>query len=631
MKPEQARPLLKSRYHAAIAVSIVTFLIFIPALWNKFVIWDDTYYVIENFFIHSLDAKFFVWAFTHFHAANWHPLTWISHAVDYALWGLNPFGHHLTNNILHALNSMLAVLVAVALLNVVRRGQTGTRSPSLFLTEGAVLSAGAVAGLLFGLHPLHVESVAWVSERKDLLYSLFFLLGILTYIRYGSMIAEHIGCGKRFFHRYYLYALGFFVLSLSSKPMAVTFPLVIMVLDWYPLQRVRSFKTFRSAFVEKLPFFGLALISAAAAFAAQSSAGAVMSSRTAPLSARALIACNAVVTYLWKMLLPFDLSPFYPYPHEVSLFLPGYFLPVVTFAVLTAASLVVSKSLKLWLAVWAYYLLTLLPVIGIIQVGLQSRADRYTYLPSLGPFLILGLAVPWAYAKVKGFVKGGKTAILAVAAPCILLLAGMSYLTVRQIGVWKNTFTLWDSVIEMEPGKVFFAYMNRGMAYDAEGRYNLAIKDYDMAAAINSSDVKVYINRAITYSKAGDFDRAIEDCNRALSINPDVAQAYNNRGIAYSMKGLLDEAIEDYTKALARNPQDIKAFVNRGNALRRKGLPDMAIQDYSRALAIDPGYAYAYVGRALAHLDAGSASDAASDLRRGCSLGNEEACGMLKN
>ena len=225
----------------ASSVAVVTFMVFLPSLWNGFVNWDDGDYVYKNYFIRSLDAQLLKAAFAEFHYANWHPLTWLSHAFDYALWGLNPLGHHLTNNILHALNTLIVVFLAMQLMEIFKK--TGEeRGTKTFLNDRMIMITGATAGLLFGLHPMHVESVAWVSERKDLLCAFFFLLTIIAYTNYVTWLNGGISSNfaSRFSNKKYLLAIGLFILSLLSKPMAVTLPLVLLILDWYPFRRMNS-------------------------------------------------------------------------------------------------------------------------------------------------------------------------------------------------------------------------------------------------------------------------------------------------------------------------------------------------------------------------------------------------------
>ncbi|MGD0885158.1 MAG: hypothetical protein ABSA46_09855, partial [Thermodesulfovibrionales bacterium] len=380
-------------YYLAAFVSLITFAIYLSSLRNDFVIWDDGLYVINNLHIRSLNWAFFQWAFSGFYAGNWHPLTWVSHAFDYAVWGLNPMGHHLTNNILHAMNTFLVVLLCIKLLEMWKeRSMPEAASP--FLDERRIMIAAGVTGLLFGLHPLHVESVAWVAERKDLLCGLFFLLSISAYVKHiRALVSEPLEKKKAaslFFNRSYLVSLVFFVLALLSKPMAVSLPVVLLLLDWYPFQRICSWKSFRDSGLEKLPFIACSLISSILTIMAQRTGGATGMMGFVPLRARMLVAAKAFVDYLGKIAVPVDLSPYYPYPklQEVTLVSPQYLFAVIFVVGLTAILLVAAKKQRVWLSAWGYYVVTLIPVIGIVQVGSQAMADRYMYLPSLGPFLL---------------------------------------------------------------------------------------------------------------------------------------------------------------------------------------------------------------------------------------------------
>jgi hypothetical protein len=299
----------KVKYYLAGFIALVTFAVYLHALQNGFVALDDDAYVFDNLHIRSFDLAFLRWAFLNFYASNWHPLTWMSHALDYALWGLNPMGHHLTSIILHAINTFIVVVLAMRL----REASTWTteqKSRTVFLNERAMLITGGVTGILFGLHPLHVESVAWVAERKDLLCAFFFLLSIMAY----TNAVRRIGHGAA---RIWLApgsllsALCFFVLALLSKPMAVTLPVVLLILDWYPFNRVHSLKTFRSSLVEKLPFMALSLMSSILTMYAQGAGRAVVPIGFIPLSIRLLVAARSLVAYLWKMVVPSDLIPYY--------------------------------------------------------------------------------------------------------------------------------------------------------------------------------------------------------------------------------------------------------------------------------------------------------------------------------
>ncbi len=630
----------------ALSAAGITFLIFLKALQNGFVNWDDNLYVYGNVFIRSLDARFFRWAFTDFRtSANWHPLTWLSHALDYRIWGIDPAGHHLTSVLLHAMNTFLVVILIVTLLESARRK---TKEGAL-LTGKGILIAGFTAGLLFGIHPLHVESVAWVSERKDVLCAFFFLLSLLSYARYAGSAEEKSRAILPWLDKRYLLALGFFVLALLSKPMAVTLPCVLLVLDWFPYDRIGAGKLPRAVVMEKIPFFVLSIALSAVAVLAQASGGALAALRSSPLQWRLAVGTSALISYLREMVFPFNLSPFYPYPKEVSLLSFHYLGAFMSFAGITAACLLsyIRSGRKLWLAVWTFYFITLLPVLGIIQVGEQSMADRYSYLPSIGPFLIAGLAVAAASGRIFEVARrDGRRTLLVAAALGIVGI--MSYMTIQQIGVWKDGITLWDDVIGKEPG-VSFAYNNRGLVYDDMGLYDAAMKDYDRSIALkpdffrpysnrgvilmreglldeairdfdksialNPSFGEAYMNRGIAYDRKGRFGMAMEDFGRALALDPVSYETLINRGVAYASRGLLDMAVRDYSKAVSINPYSDKAFNNRGVIYYKKGLYDEAVADYSRALAINPGFKEAHYNRAMAYIRIGMSDRAEEDLR----------------
>jgi hypothetical protein len=341
----------------------------VPALQNDFVNWDDPEYVYENEQIRSLGKESLRWMLTAYHASNWHPLTWLSHAVDYAIWGLNPLGHHLTSIIFHGLNTFLVVILITRLVSFGRNdmpaqtclpaGKVRNSKPACRQARFEIrnsLLAGVVTGLLFGLHPLHVESVAWVSERKDVLYAFFYLLSILAYVRY-----VRAGQGKGAVP--YGVCMVLFVCSLLSKPMAVTLPVVLLILDVYPLGRFtplarkpgQGFLTGGYRTVEKVPFFVLSIVSSILTVQAQGAGGALKSLQLHPLGERVLVSIRALLFYLFKMVWPNDLAPLYPYPAGVSLFDDIQYLGVVVLVIgITVFCFWQWRRQKVWAAVWAY-------------------------------------------------------------------------------------------------------------------------------------------------------------------------------------------------------------------------------------------------------------------------------------
>ncbi len=626
---------LHAKYYLPVLVALTTFLIYLPALRNGFVNWDDDFYVYDNPSIRSLDGAFFRWAFFGFHVSNWHPLTWVSHALDYALWGLNPLGHHLTSIILHAANTALVVALVLKLFEVVR---DRSRAPSLDDRTGLV--AAGVTGLLFGIHPMHVESVAWVAERKDLLCALFFLLSIMAYIRYASSQKSAVKMQrsdehqndearqKNFFtDKHYLLALCFFVLALLSKPMAVSLPVVLLILDWYPLDRIGSLKTFWTMVVEKTPFIVLNLASSVITVLAQQAEGALRLTKEVPLSIRALAASNSLVAYLGKMLLPINLVPFYPYPTKVSLFSPGFLSSVLLGVAITVACITVAKRQKVWLSAWGYFVVTLLPVLGIIQAGGQAMADRYAYLPSLGPLLLIGLLVAGSAGKAEAPGGTGRNIRFAAGSLTIMVLIILSYLTIMQTGIWRSGIDLWNFAITKEPARIPFAYYNRGQEFMNRGRPEKAIEDYTTALTLDPLYREAFFNRGVALEQLGRVEEAMADYEKTISLDPSSYQALNNRGILYGKTGQLEKAIESFNQAVKVGPRYPASYLNRGFTYSLIGRREDALADLNKAIALDPQFAPAYLQRGKLLLSVGSRGPAYADLRRACELGIQEACG----
>lgn len=573
---------------------MLTLLIYLPAVRNGFVNWDDDLYIYDNIHIRSFDASFFHWAFLEFHISNWHPLTWISHALDYAFWGLNPLGHHLTSFLLHAVNTFLVFLLSLKLLDIAKEG-TQQNAASSFLTDRAVLIAAGTTALLFGLHPVHVESVVWVSERKDLLCALFFLLSIMTYIKCVTGPNNEAGQKPVFLHTHYLFSLALFILALLSKPMAVTLPVVLLILDWYPVGRIRSFRSLWKSIVEKIPFFTLSFASSIITIMAQKAGGSIMAAAEVPFSIRAQVAIKALVSYLWKMLLPLDLTPFYPYPKNVSWLSFKYLSAVLIVTAITFVCVVLVRNHKYLSSALGYYCVTLLPVLGIIQVGNQSMADRYTYIPSIGPFIIAGIVIAWIYNKLTDRITGNAISVVSAALACVAVLS-LSYMTFTQTGIWKNSFSLWNDVIEKQPETVL-AYNNRGILFSADNNFARAISDFDKAIALDPSYYRAYNNKGRVFDKMNQFGMALEEYNKAIVLYPENIEAYNNRGLTYDKIDQLDRALADFNMVIALKPSYAIAYYNRGRVFNKLNQHSMAIADYDRAIACNPYYDEAYNNR----------------------------------
>ncbi len=669
------------KYYLAGAVALITSAVYLASLQNGFIAeWDDGEYVLNNPYIRSINLAFLRWAFFDFHASNWHPLTWISHAIDYAIWGLNPLGHHLTSVILHAVNASLVVVLIMRLQEIATGTRPGGQGTSLPDERGMLIAAG-VTGLLFGLHPLHVESVAWIAERKDLLCALFFLLSIMAYLRYllpsppspplkGGEVVVPLPWRERGGVRgkWYFLSLSFFILALMSKPMAVSLPVVLLILDWYPFRRLRSVKKALALLVEKFPFIAVSLVSSLLTILAQRAGGAIVEIQTLPLSSRLLVAAQSLLVYLWKMAVPRDLIPYYPYPKDISLLSAGFLLALALVVGITIFCIIIAKRHKLGLAAWGYYVVTLLPVIGIVQVGSQSMADRYTYLPSLAPFLIIAVAISWSYNKIMRLNRLGSVIIILFLIAGIVTFSGLSFLSIRQMHIWENSLFLWSYVIEKQPEKVPIAYTNRGSVYQKMGQLYKAMENYDKAITLDPNDYLAYTNRGAIFDKLGQIDKAIESYNKAIMVNPGdyrayfnrglsydkmgrttdaiedfqramrlnmldprvVAWAHNNLGILYSKAGMEDRSISAFNKSIAIDPNNPVTFYNRAFVYSYSGRYKEAIEDFSKAIILDQSYASAYFNRGDAYLKTGATVLALSDFSRGCNLGDRYSCNALQ-
>ena len=530
----------------AIVIFLLTLIVYTPALKNDFVNWDDDKYVYENPKIQSLSFQSLYWMLTSFHASNWHPLTWVSHAIDYSLWGLNPPGHHLTNIILHVSNTLLVFFLVICLMlrtQELNRTLPQLKDPLSITTKS--LTVAGVTALLFGLHPLHVESVVWIAERKDLLCSFFLLSSILFYLLYTSPT------NKRPRWIWFATCLLLFVLALMSKPMAVTLPFILLLLDLYPLKRLKPhINKNLSVILEKIPFFILSVVSGVITVIAQYSGGAIESFEHLPISFRLLNALNSLVFYLKKMIFPLELVPFYPFPPHIHWLDSQYLLSALLVLAITGSCLWMAKRGKyLFLTIWSYYLITILPVIGIIQVGGQAAADRYTYLPSISIFLLVGVFVDWSWDKTS--LTGLKLELRGLLLVCLCAVVFLlSYITINQIKIWKNSEILWSYVISSFPERIPEAYDNLGIAYSNKGMLDEAISECKKALTINPNFAKAHTNLGNAYGEKGMLDEAISVGKKALTINPNLSGVHNNLAVDYYSKGNYRLAIFHCDKAI---------------------------------------------------------------------------------
>jgi hypothetical protein len=396
-------------------------------------------------------------------------------------------------------------------------------------------AAGLVSALLFGLHPLHVESVAWISERKDVLYAFFFLLSVLSYLRYARPQA-----GRKAL--YYSLSLFFFVLSVMSKPMAVTLPLVLLILDWHPLARFSwpgRAEMLKVAVLEKLPFFGVSL--ASGLLTVFSMYGHENVTTGLSLFVRAAVSVRGYMFYIYKMFLPFDLAPVYPYPQKVLLFEVNTIVPLAAFILVCVFCVVTLRRQKVFTAAWLSYLIMLLPVIGIIQNGHQSAADRYTYLPMLGFFFIAGFVAARLVDRSGGYLR------LIAAVPALIVLICLSYLTVKQQAVWEGPVSLWGRQIELYPGQPWIAHYFRGLGYAKNGDFAEALEDYDIfmtSGGFDRNDAVKYVERGSLHIELNDCEAALKDFETALRIKPEYESVVFARPVLEAGGGRCRQAVE---------------------------------------------------------------------------------------
>lgn len=549
------------------------FLIFSPVIHHDFVGYDDSEYVGDEtpHVREGLTWKGMVWAFTTNHADFWHPLTWLSIMLDWQLYGNNAGGHHLTSLIFHILNSLLLLLW----LN--RATQSLWRS--------------AFVAALFALHPLHVESVAWVAERKDVLSTFFWMLTLLAYTSYVRSSSDS---GKRRFWKYGLTLLTL-ALGLMAKPMLVTMPFVFLLLDFWPLGRV-SFQNkihlerekLRQVFLEKIPFFFVVAAASVTTLLLRKHAGTVSTAIDFPIILERL--SNAAVFYLRyveKMFWPKNLSVLYPIEKPLT----GEIVAAILFLAATIALVVWQRRARPYLAVgWFWFLGTLVPVIGLVEVGAQPFADRFTYIPLIGLFF----AITWTAADLL-LRRNFHPAMRGVCAGLVLLCC--VGLTKKQVGVWKNTATLFYHAIKVTE-KNYKAYNIIALSLCDQDRYAEAIGLIQKSLEIQPTYADAHNNLGYALAQIGKHEEAIEHLRIALTINPAYVDAHNNLGISLAAIGKVDEAIPHYEIALANNPKYADAHNNLGIALVTRGDFASAIEHFRAACKFKPDYLAALNGLA---------------------------------
>lgn len=569
-------------------LTIVILAVFWQVTTFDFINLDDTVYVTKNNHILSgFPSKEIRWAFTTTHGELWHPLTWFSLMLDHQLYGLNAGGYHLTSLILHILSSLL-------LLGLFHR-MTGSLWPSAFVAA------------LFALHPLHVESVAWVSKRKDVLSAFFWMLSLYLYVYYTE---------KQTLRRY-LPVLFSFVLAIMSKPIVVTLPVIMILLDYWPLKRFESHKTnlFLWQLKEKAPFFILSVFFSIVAIYAQPIL--FIKDWPFPLGSRIINALVAFVIYLEKIFWLHNMAVFYPFYGQAPLWQVSGAAALIL--VVSAAVIIAIKRLPYLFVGWAWYAITLFPVIGIIPIGNKTMSDHYMYLPSIGITIMVAWGIP-AFLPREIIRKR----ILFPAGIAVLII--LSILTWRQCSYWKNSVELFRNSSHVTKDN---AHAHGYLAYSLaeKGNFKDAINQYNEAIRLWPGNASAYLNRGNAYSELSQIQRAIEDYNEAIRLQPDYAEAYYNRGIMYIESGLYQKAIQDFDEILRLNLDYIPAYYNRALAFSKIGQYSLAIQDYTRIINMKSDDVEAYNNRATIYLNQGNKEPGCRDAQKACELG---ACRVLE-
>ena len=541
-----------------VIIAAMTILSFLPSLNNGFTNWDDNKYVTENPDLSVSGGRGWIKIAASTYVGNYHPLTMLAYMAEYRLFHLNATGYHCVNLLLHLLN---ALLVCACL-----RGLSGS-------------SAAALAGgLLFAVHPLRVESVAWIAELKDVLCGFFYFLSILLYLRYHTS-QKRAAYGACFLA---------FVGALLAKPMAVTMPVTLLLIDYV---KFRPYT--RQCLREKIPFVAIAALFCVVTMVAQNGGGALNVHASLPRPLRLCIPFYAMLFYPIKTIAPLHLSALYYFPDA-----PGFLLRA---ELLLSPAIALGAGMLLWrygrnarpiMFGAAFFLVTLLPVLQVVSAGLAVVADRYSYIPSLGLCFLFGQAI----AALERRTRGDRLKRLIPVALTAALTVCLAVITFSRCMVWRDGVTLWSDCLTTSKNPI--AYHNRGCAYASAGKPGLALADYTAAITLSPSYVSAWYDRGSVFLFQGDPARAVADLTEAIRLNPNGSDACNNRGIAFLEEKRYDDAIADFNRAVELKPGFADAYDNRGLAFMEEKRYDAALADFSRALSLKPGFVKAYQGRA---------------------------------
>jgi len=615
-------------------ILLITFIAFSPSLKNGFTNWDDNVYVPENGLIKSVSFNNIKKMFdTDNHVSlNYHPITILSLAIDYKISGFSAKAFHFTNLLFHLFNTALVFLF-------------------VFLLSEKKIVVAAIVAVLFGIHPMHVESVAWIAERKDVLYVFFFMLSLIVYLKY----IQQQGTQKIM---WYVLLLVLFLLSVLSKAMAIVLPFILFLVDYY-----KGRKLDKMLVLEKLPFLALSVFFGLLAVKIQSN-GAIAHFAVFSLFQRICFASYGIVNYLYKLFVPLNLSCFYPYPALVDNHMPYifYVAPVMVIALLGVTIFMAKKNKVLFFGIF-FFVITVAMVLQFISVGKAIVAERYTYLSYTGIFFIIAMGYDWLQQNTNA-----RFDVYKKAAPVVLgaLLVFFFYQTYQRSKVWVNSDVLWTDAITKDPQNET-AYTNRGSylinkksfdvdkknaeppeyeralsdfnvsinmspynakvftnranIYGTKNQFDLALKDYSKAIELDSTDVEVYANRGVTYSIMQQYDKAIIDYNKAIAMKPSLTVARQNRAYAFVSSGQYQKGITELNELIKEDPEKVEFYVYRGVAYFNLQNYAAALNDNTKAIQLDPTHARARYNRAATYKALGNYKDALNDALKAQSLG----------
>jgi protein O-mannosyl-transferase len=562
------------KFAISIALVAVTFAVFAQTLGHDFVNYDDRIYVNENPQIQAgLNWRNIIWAFTHVHSHNWHPLTTMSHMLDCRVFGLRPGAHHFVNVLLHSASAVLLFL----LLDQMSPSSPRDESVRLADRTGPIWSSAFVAAI-FAIHPLHVESVAWISERKDVLSGLFFVLTLLAYSYYTRK--PSIG---RYVTMSILFACG-----LLSKPMLVTLPIILLLVDYWPLNRFQQSSAMQ-LILEKIPLFVLSIGSAVATLIAQR--GGIVQIEHLPLTWRAANAVSVYLIYIWQMVWPENLATIYPHPGRLPFWETASASALLV--LVTAGAFTLRKRQPYLITGWLWYLIMLLPVIGLIQVGSQAHADRYTYLSQIG----LYLAVTWGIVDLSRSFPYRREVLTVTAPVVIAVLAWRAWI---QTAYWHDTERLWNRTFAVTKQNDI-AHLNMGEYLLKSHRLDEAITQFEIVLASHPYQPDANFQLGSAFMEKGDLELAIRHFERTLKIEPDNPEAETNLANMLLKSERVEEAVDHYRNVVRHEPSSALGHYNLAVGLHRLGLLPEAIVHYKEALRLEPGYPDAdyFLGQAL--------------------------------